>query len=153
MYAGEEPVSLYIACLFQVLLHYSDLCDRTKDLLNASGEVSDDLTEIIRRVPSLLESLERIYADDRSIDVQQMVCRTHMLAKVQKVATALASRALVSRRGRRNTLYTLSDPICASCSQMTMPPLSRLLPEGDRLQVMQSASRDRLQRHLEALTA
>jgi hypothetical protein len=31
--------------------------------------------------------------------------------------------------------------------------LSRLLPEGDRLQVMQSASRDRLQRHLEALTA
>jgi hypothetical protein len=150
VYAGEEPASLYIARLFQVLLHYSDLCDRTKDLLNASGEVSDDLTEIIRRIPSLLESLERIYADDRSIDVQQMVCRTHMLAKVQKVATALASRALVSRGGSRDAPCIPSD---LTCSQMTMPPLSRLLPEGDRLQVMQSASRDRLQRHLEALTA
>ena len=36
---------------------------------------------------------------------------------------------------------------------MTMPPLSRLLPEGDRLQVMQSASRDRLYRRLEAVAA
>jgi hypothetical protein len=153
VYAGVEPVSLYIARLFQVLLHYSDLCDRTKDLLNASGEVSDDLTEIIRRIPSLLESLERIYVDDRSIDVQQMVCRTHMLAKVQKVATALASRALVSRGGSRDAPCIPSHLIYVSCSQMTMPPLSRLLPEGDRLQVMQSASRDRLQRHLEALTA
>jgi hypothetical protein len=153
VYANEGTLCLYIVRPFQVLLHYSDLCDRTKDLLNASEEVSDDLTEIVGRIPGLLESLERIYADDRSIDVQQMVCRTHMLAKVQKVATALASRALVSRGGSRDVPCITSDLNCTSYSQTTMPPLSRLLPEGDRLQVMQSASRDRLQRHLEALTA
>lgn len=66
-----------------------------KDLLNASHDTSDDLTEIIQRIPTLLESLEKIYADDRSIELQQLACRTHMLAKVQKVASALVSQRMV----------------------------------------------------------
>ena len=87
----------------QVLLHYADLCERARDLVkpSASAEQDDQLDEIIRRIPTLLEALEKIYPGGSSaaqgeMDMQIRVCRVHMIAKVQKVATALASQRRVS---------------------------------------------------------
>jgi hypothetical protein len=86
----------------QILLSYTDVHELVGKLLKASAsdvENSPEMSAAIQRIPSLLQSLETVFGRSKeTTDMQQFICQVHMMAKVQKLASALASQNLVSVR-------------------------------------------------------
>lgn len=142
--------------LSQILLDYIE-CHKTLPSLfqNSSNEsLVDRLEEFDHALRTINRQLPSLFIDgvDKPMDLQQRAALEQMLMDVQKMTAQTSSRLRVSTTltgSFHHSRLWLTNCFIMSSPQTERAPIPSILPEADKLRLLHSAARERLQARLE----